>query len=427
MRHLIPTLVRVFSILIFINSICLFSGNNIRGFEGYISILENIRFQKEEISIPLTLTLLPAKQLVDKVKKNGLAYKNVKNKTLALPAFPEENSYNIETANFVPNPISNKIYQYSLFEKGIYYGVVFMLILLNFVCFFIFEEKMFLFYSLFLTSLAILFFNGDDLFSVIGLESTVSNTFLKAILILVASATGALFSCKYLMLNKTNNWLQWVCGTLLIMSVAFIGMGIVDKLNSFYNYAVAIAVVVSTIYFIAGIVLFAKKNYVKFYVIATAIPLLFAIDFYLLQPFGINFLNTTNSHIKIAMVFEMFIITYAIMFRMRALRDEQTLLQTEMRIFLKRQQNINNQDISTYLEDVYLENLIMQYDLNGLEIKILQYISEGKDNLKIAHKLNISEERLEEVTQELYSKLEIQDQVKQDYQMVENQPDYIYN
>ena len=79
------------------------------------------------------------------------------------------------------------------------------------------------------------------------------------------------------------------------------------------------------------------------------------------------------------------------------------------------------------VEDVYLENLIMHYDLDGLEIKLLQYISEGKENTKIARKLKSTVNEIEELTKELYVKLEIGEQIQQDYRMVESQPDYIYN
>jgi DNA-binding NarL/FixJ family response regulator len=79
------------------------------------------------------------------------------------------------------------------------------------------------------------------------------------------------------------------------------------------------------------------------------------------------------------------------------------------------------------MEEVYLENLIMHYDLDGFEIKLLQYISEGKDNAKIARKLKITESEVEEVTKELYHKLEISEHIQEDYRMVDAQADYIYN
>ena len=116
------------------------------------------------------------------------------------------------------------------------------------------------------------------------------------------------------------------------------------------------------------------------------------------------------------------------MYRMQAIKEEHALRQAEMRIFLKRQEVLSTrQKTEKLVEDVYLENLIMHYDLDGLEIKLLQYISEGKDNAKIARKLKVSENDVEELTKELYDKLEISEQIQQDYRMVDQQPDYIYN
>ncbi|HBY69489.1 MAG TPA: hypothetical protein DEG69_18130, partial [Flavobacteriaceae bacterium] len=71
--------------------------------------------------------------------------------------------------------------------------------------------------------------------------------------------------------------------------------------------------------------------------------------------------------------------------------EEIELRQTEMRIFIKRKEMMNRENITNLMKDVYLENLIMQYDLDGLEIKLLQYISEGVENPKIARKLKMTE------------------------------------
>ena len=98
-----------------------------------------------------------------------------------------------------------------------------------------------------------------------------------------------------------------------------------------------------------------------------------------------------------------------------------------MRIFLKRQEVLNRTNTEKLMQDMYLENLIMQYDLDGFEIKLLQYISEGKDNSRIARKLKTTELDIELCTKELYNKLEISDHIQSDYRMVETQPDYIYN
>ena len=123
----------------------------------------------------------------------------------------------------------------------------------------------------------------------------------------------------------------------------------------------------------------------------------------------------------------MLVLTYAIMYRMKSIKEESTLRQTELRIFLKRQEVVNRKNTEMLMQDMYLENLIMHYDLDGLEIKLLQYISEGKSNEKIARKLKTTEIEIEELTLDLYEKLEIGEHIQEDYRLVDNQPDYIYN
>ena len=83
--------------------------------------------------------------------------------------------------------------------------------------------------------------------------------------------------------------------------------------------------------------------------------------------------------------------------------------------------------IAKLTEDVYLENLIMMYDLDGLEIKLLQYISEGKENKKIAKKFNTTEIDVEEMTRGLYSKIQVGEAVQEDVNLLNLQPDFLYN
>ena len=161
--------------------------------------------------------------------------------------------------------------------------------------------------------------------------------------------------------------------------------------------------------------------------IALAIPLLFSLDFFVFKKLGIYFLSTESSHLKAASIVEMFLMTFAIVYRMRAVKEEFNMRQNEMRIFLKRQEVLNRTNTKELMQDIHIENLIMQYDLDGLEIKLLQYISEGKSNAKIARKLKTTEIEIESYTKELYNKLKVGDHIKEDYNMVETQADYIYN
>lgn len=314
-----------------------------------------------------------------------------------------------------------------LFRQGMFYGFALMLVLLNLVCYFLFDEKVFMHYSLALLALTCVFFYVDGLTSLVGFGVAEYPQLIQSTLLWVATGFSAIFAARYLTLKEFFPKFKYITAPLMATAGLLILMSWVTAAPIVAKIANVVVYSVMASYFLAGVLLFSRKNYAKFYVIAYCIPLLFAIDFFVLRNLGIGFLFTEAAHIKAAVVVEMLILTYAIMYRMRAIKEEHQLRQTELRIFLKRQESLNRRTTERLLEDVYLENLIMHYDLDGLEIKLLQYISEGKDNAKIARKLKVSEIEVEHLTKDLYEKLEISEHIQEDYRMVDSQPDYIYN
>lgn len=316
----------------------------------------------------------------------------------------------------------------NLFQKGFFYGLALTIVMLNFICYFLFEEKVFLLYAFALASVSIVLFNNDGLLALFGIESINKGHLIDGLLLIIAVGTSSLFAQKYLNISEFFPKLKRITSFLFITGSVLVFSAWLVQSEQIFSAANFILFSVLVIYFGAGVALFSKKNYAKFYVIAASIPLLFTIDFYVLKPAEIHFLFTESVHLKVALLVEMIILTYAIMFRMKAIKEENILRQTEMRIFLKRQESMmNRHNVERLMEDMYLENLIMHYDLDGLEIKLLQYISEGKENVKIARKLKMSEEDVEDLTKDLYIKLEISEQIQEDHRMVDSQPDYIYN
>ncbi len=332
--------------------------------------------------------------------------------------------------------ISEKIlsnsFQYSenpktLFYQGLFYGFILMLVLLNGTSYFIFDEKLFIYFTTtLLLSTTVLFYN-DGLLNLAGIHLMVESWLIQSTLFFAATGLAALFSYKYLNIKEFFPNLKGITVMLLGISLVLIVSAWISKnelLSSISNTALCIVLIS---YFIAGMSLFSKNNYAKFYVIACCIPLLFTVDFFVFQSFNIDFIYSETIHMKIAFMVEVLLLTFGITYRMRAIKEEVELRQTEMRIFIKRKEMMNRENITNLMKDEYLENLIMQYDLDGLEIKLLQYISEGVENPKIARKLKMTEANVEELTNDLYEKLEIREQIKEDHRMVDNQPDYIYN
>ena len=52
-----------------------------------------------------------------------------------------------------------------------------------------------------------------------------------------------------------------------------------------------------------------------------------------------------------------------------------------------------------------MESLIYQFQLENIEVRILNDISKGMSNIMIAKKHNLTEDKLQSITNALYSKL----------------------
>ncbi|MBA3985050.1 MAG: hypothetical protein H0X63_00360 [Flavobacteriales bacterium] len=320
-----------------------------------------------------------------------------------------------------------KANQQSLFKLGTYYGFAVMVIIINFMCFFLFDEKVFLYYCAVLTTITLSFFFSDGLFRLFGLNSIFIHDYLEPLLHTSVALFAAYFATKFLKLEDYSPKLKWfTLGFIVFASACFLSY-FVTKNWLFAAIGNTAIWSVLLVYLVAGATLFRKKMYARFYVIAYSLLFLLLIDFFVLKGFGASLLNVTATQLKVASALEMLVLTYAIMYRMRALKEENEMMQIEMRLYLKRIELLRSPDSIQMVDDLYLENLVNHYDLNNLETKLLQYISKGRDNAKIAIKLNITEKEVEKITKELYKKLEISEQILEDQRMVDEQPDYIYN
>ena len=315
----------------------------------------------------------------------------------------------------------------SLFLKGTFYGAISIILLLNLISFFLFEEKVFGYFGLAVTGTLLLFFGEDNLSGLLFQQALFKGTAVTTTILCATAGLVALYSSQYLTIKEYFPKLKTFTVPLFLVAAGLsVTHWFVD--NAMLPVAVnIISFTLLTCYFAGGIMLFLKNNYSKFYVLGMAIPLLLVLDYFVLQVIGINFLNVSLTAVKASFFINVLLITYAILFRMKDIKEETAARKTEMEIFLNKEKMMERDNIIKLTEEMYLENLIMQYDLDGLEIKLLQYISEGKENKKIAKKLNTSEIEIEEMTRSLYNKIQIGEAVQEDVNLLNLQPDFLYN
>ena len=302
-----------------------------------------------------------------------------------------------------------------------------MLALVNFCWFVLFKDKTFAFFAGAITTLIAFLFVGDGIGHLFFVENLYNELFQTTLMFVMISAQ-LLFAHHYLLAKEKAPKIKgfaWIVMTTSALAIIFLAL---SQNTVFGQIAKATMLLALARYLYLAIAQFSAKSYVKLYVIASALPFLVFVDQFILELLGDSLIGPGTGLLKFITIMQGLLLTYGIINRMQSLKTDRELRQLEMRIFVERQDALSARiKTEKLVEDMYLENLIMQYDLDAIEIKLLQYISEGKTNGSIARKLKTSIEDIEDRTKDLYQKLDIGEQVQKDIDWSAEQPDYLYN
>jgi hypothetical protein len=347
----------------------------------------------------------------------------------------EENSYKSALQMSLPNQNAQQdtasglmfFQQTHIFSNGIFYGFVLMLVLLNAFCYALFKDKTFGLFALGMTTLSALIFQFDGLAALFTLEFTES-LFLEIGTLWLLAALFSVFSHQYLLAKEYAPKLKILSGILLSLSLVSVGFYALLESTLYLQVAQVILMTLVGRYLFLGILRAKDSGYAKIFIIALTPFLIVLSDQLIYNQLGQSLFGLSDGLLKISATLLVLTMTYGLLYRMQSLKGEQDMRQLEMRIFMDRQEAFTARAKTEKLvEDLYLENLIMQYDLDGFEIKLLQYISEGKTNAVIAKKMKTTVEEIEDRTKDLYQKLDIAEQIREDKTLLQSQPDYLYN
>jgi len=347
----------------------------------------------------------------------------------------EENSYKSAPQMSLPNQNAQQdtasglmfFQQTHIFSNGIFYGFVLMLVLLNVFCYALFKDKTFGLFALGMTTLSALIFQFDGLAALFTLEFTES-LFLEIGTLWLLAALFSVFSHQYLLAKEYAPKLKILSGILLSLSLVSVGFYALLESTLYLQVAQVILMTLVGRYLFLGILRAKDSGYAKIFIIALTPFLIVLTDQLIYNQLGQSLFGLSDGLLKISATLLVLTMTYGLLYRMQSLKGEQDMRQLEMRIFMDRQEAFTARAKTEKLvEDLYLENLIMQYDLDGFEIKLLQYISEGKTNAVIAKKMKTTVEEIEDRTKDLYQKLDIAEQIREDQTLLQSQPDYLYN
>ena len=147
-------------------------------------------------------------------------------------------------------------YQGNLFNQGLFYGFALTIVLLNLVCFFVFDENLFVKFSGTVAALTVALFFAEGLFPLIGMDGIGQNYIMQSTLLLLAIGLHSYFADKYLTIKEFYPILSK-------FSLSVIGAAFLLITTSWINgsevlTSIANILLFSTLsfYFLAGVLLF---------------------------------------------------------------------------------------------------------------------------------------------------------------------------
>ncbi|MCG1036481.1 LuxR C-terminal-related transcriptional regulator [Polaribacter sargassicola] len=286
----------------------------------------------------------------------------------------------------------------SLLINGFYYGFSILIIFLNFIYYFLFKDKVFCYYAFFQFTLCFGIFTMDGMLNYYNITG-----YLNELIMVINYVSMAYFSSKfavsYLFIDtyfpNLKKYTKFLGFCILVFAILFL------VCTNYYNLLILNILVFSlvTIYWVCGIILFNKNFYTKILVIADAIILFSAIDYFVLKFLGLSIINVDSLSIKIGAFVEMITLSFAVLYRMNVLINENKFMKNEIINYSKELAKSTNDNQSNKEQNLT--------ELSKREKEIFDLIVLAKSNKEIASDLNISINTVKFHIKNIYEKLEI--------------------
>jgi len=299
-----------------------------------------------------------------------------------------------------------KVENFSFLQLGFYYGIVAIVLLVNIVFFFVFREPKFLYYSILVLLVALLFAYADGLYVLIS-RNPIWLNYMNMPVQVGTAAASVVFSIKFLELDNGYIYLRWLSISLLILmafcylvyvAVGWAGVAIIGNI---------IGPLLFGLYWFVALFKYKEDVSARFFVFAYGLSLLFAVDFFLFRNLGLNFLNLLPGAFKFTNILQMSILSAGIILRARKLQQEHAYYREEIQRYLKGQPADRSQKKEISLRNDVFIQLQKQFDLSEREIDVLRLLAKGLTNLQIGETLYLSSNTVKFHIRNIYMKMEI--------------------
>ncbi len=289
---------------------------------------------------------------------------------------------------------------------GFFYGTALALLLATLIFLIITKNKQFLFYGILITAVCISIMTRDNILYFFNAKpSIISNIELFGHFLVGLSATGYVF--RYLKVKKGKQLIHYIFVT--ISSISAISLCIYWIFNTHWSFLLTDFTSIAGVLLLWSLTIYNAKNtkYLPLMIIIYTIDIFILIDAFLLHGLGVSILNLSSLQLSIIALVNFTLIAISLIFSFRNIQGKTVIMKHQIKKHLERLSQLDSYKNVQDSNDQYLESLIHQFELENIEIKVLDSISRGLTNERIATKHNLSIEKLKAVTSNLYQKLGI--------------------
>ena len=289
----------------------------------------------------------------------------------------------------------------NLTYTSVFYGIMFMVTLLNLFFYRSTKEIIFLLYAFWVFSLALLIMELDGLFY----ELLGNTPFIKDLNLPFRIQTiTALFLFVATAIDLKNYFPKLYRRTivLILINAAFNALYIITQKLLWYNLGEFLNSTLFLIYLFISVRLWNKTIYARYIAIGFILLLMTTIPYVLYEEYGVRTTHTSLTHIKIGSFIEMVLFLMAISYRHKILIQERENIKKELDA-----QEVKSQNAAKDRFKKQFLALKDQYELTQREAQITALILKGKSNQDIAQELDIKLTTVKYHISNIFTKLDI--------------------
>ena len=302
-----------------------------------------------------------------------------------------------------------------LLRIGLYYGLALMSVVFNFVFYLIFRDKRFITYCILLFTTFLSFFYEDGMFYYLS-DGQWTMDHLIVWNISVTAIVSLSFTYHFLglevILRPYIKWYLLASGVLLSLALIYT----LTTIPLFFHMVCMVCFFFAFISIYLAIKRFRKDIYARFLVLCFTLVVLTAI-FYVLYVHvdSSTYAFFDISTFRLVHSIEIISISFAIIFKVRALQEENEQYRNKLNSYLLNLEHDNtsysnhksNGSFQPGNKREMAEELKKQHDLTDRELDVLLCIWEGLSNKEIADKLFITVSTTKYHVSNLYLKLDV--------------------